>query len=61
LAQATSRFWRSREHQNVPGTGLGLAIVKQIVDRVDGKILLSAPEGGGLLVRVELPAVPQPI
>jgi signal transduction histidine kinase len=58
LAQATGRFWRSREHQNVPGTGLGLAIVKQIVDRVDGKIILSNPEGGGLLVRVELHAVP---
>jgi signal transduction histidine kinase len=58
LAKATDRFWRSPEHQNVPGTGLGLAIVKQIVDRVDGKIVLSSPEGGGLLVRIELPAVP---
>src|SRR5882757_2379776 len=53
LAKATDRFWRSPEHQNVPGTGLGLAIVKQIVDRVDGKVLLSTPkEGGGLLVRI---------
>jgi len=58
LAKATDRFWRSPEHQNVPGTGLGLAIVKQVVDRVDGKIVLSSPEGGGLLVRIELPAVP---
>ncbi len=57
LTKATDRFWRSPEHQNVPGTGLGLAIVQQIVDRVDGKVLLSTPkEGGGLLVRIELPA-----
>jgi signal transduction histidine kinase len=58
LSKATDRFWRSPEHQNVQGTGLGLAIVRQIVDRVDGRVLLSTPEGGGLLVRVELPAVP---
>ncbi|HEY3611502.1 MAG TPA: HAMP domain-containing sensor histidine kinase [Pseudonocardiaceae bacterium] len=60
LAKATDRFWRSREHQNVPGTGLGLAIVKQYVDRVDGKVMLTTPEdgGGGLHVRIELPAVP---
>lgn len=58
LAMATGRFWRSREHQNVPGTGLGLAIVRQIVEKVDGKLQLSTPEDGGLLVRIELPAVP---
>src|SRR6266702_1348727 len=58
LGMATGRFWRSREHQNVPGTGLGLAIVRQIVERANGKLLLSTPKdgGGGLLVRIELPA-----
>jgi signal transduction histidine kinase len=58
LARATDRFWRSREHQNVHGTGLGLAIVRRIVERVSGKVAVSLPEGGGLLVRIELPAMP---
>ncbi len=58
LARATDRFWRSQEHQNVDGTGLGLAIVRRIVERVSGTVEVSTPEGGGLLVRIELPAVP---
>jgi signal transduction histidine kinase len=57
LSRATDRFWRSREHQNVHGTGLGLAIVSRIVERVDGKVQVSTPDGGGLMVRIELPAV----
>ncbi|HVV21232.1 MAG TPA: HAMP domain-containing sensor histidine kinase [Pseudonocardiaceae bacterium] len=56
LPRATDRFWRSREHQNVHGTGLGLAIVRRIVERASGAVEVSAPAGGGLLVRVELPA-----
>jgi signal transduction histidine kinase len=56
LARATDRFWRSREHQNVHGTGLGLAIVRRIVERVSGNVVVSTPEGGGLLVRIEVPA-----
>jgi signal transduction histidine kinase len=58
LARATDRFWRSVEQQNVDGTGLGLAIVARIVERVSGTVEVSTPEGGGLLVRIELPAVP---
>jgi signal transduction histidine kinase len=57
LPRATDRFWRSREHQNVHGTGLGLAIVARIVERVSGTVDVSTPEGGGLLVRIGLPAV----
>jgi signal transduction histidine kinase len=57
LPRATDRFWRSREHQNVHGTGLGLAIVARIVQRVSGTVDVSTPEGGGLLVRIGLPAV----
>lgn len=57
LPRATDRFWRSREHQNVHGTGLGLAIVRRIVERVAGTVDVSTPEGGGLLVRIGLPAV----
>ncbi len=56
LSRATDRFWRSREHQNVHGTGLGLAIVRRIVERVSGSVEVSTPEGGGLLVRIVVPA-----
>jgi signal transduction histidine kinase len=56
LSRATDRFWRSREHQNVHGTGLGLAIVRRIVERASGTVDVSTPDGGGLLVRIGLPA-----
>jgi signal transduction histidine kinase len=52
-----SRFFRGREHQNVPGTGLGLAIVVARLDDVGGALGVTAPEGGGLQVEVRLPAV----
>lgn len=57
LPRATDRFWRSREHQNVHGTGLGLAIVLRIVERVSGSVDVSTPDGGGLMVKVWLPAI----
>ena len=38
--------------------GLVIAkIVRRIVERVSGTVEVSTPEGGGLLVRIELPAV----
>jgi signal transduction histidine kinase len=58
LPRATDRFWRAAAHQNVDGTGLGLAIVARIVAQASGTVEMSTPEGGGLLVRIELPAVP---
>jgi len=61
LSRATDRFWRSREHQNVHGTGLGLAIVQRIVERVAGRVEVSTPDGGGLLVRVDLPAAAETV
>lgn len=51
-----SRFFRGREHQNVPGTGLGLAIVRARLDDLGGTLVVTAPEGGGLAVSVLLPA-----
>jgi signal transduction histidine kinase len=55
LERAADRFWRSPAHQNVSGSGLGLAIVRRVVDRADGSLSLSLPDGGGLAVTVKLP------
>ncbi|WP_227818295.1 sensor histidine kinase [Nitrogeniibacter aestuarii] len=42
----------------VPGSGLGLAIVREIVRAHGGQVMLdTSSAGGGLLVRVSLPAV----
>ena len=54
-AKVGARFFRGREHQNVPGTGLGLAIVVARVDDVGGSLAVTAPDGGGLQVEVRLP------
>lgn len=55
-AKVGSRFFRGRQHQNVPGTGLGLAIVRARLDDVSGSLEISSPPGGGLEVSVLLPA-----
>ncbi|QUQ72127.1 sensor histidine kinase [Kutzneria sp. CA-103260] len=57
LERATDRFWRSAAHQNVRGSGLGLAIVRLVVERVGGTVELDLPEGGGLRVAFDLPAI----
>jgi two-component system, OmpR family, sensor kinase len=49
------RFYR-RAGSDTPGSGLGLAIVKRVAERHGGEITLSDAAGGGLQVRVELPA-----
>ena len=56
LEQATGRFWRSPQDQNVPGSGLGLAIASDLLDALGGSLTLSSPEGGGLEVTLRLPA-----
>ncbi|MFD7075608.1 ATP-binding protein [Nocardioides sp. NPDC059952] len=57
VAKVGARFFRGRQHQNVPGTGLGLAIVRARVDDLGGSMVVSTPSDGGLEVAVVLPAV----
>ena len=52
VAKVGDRFFRGREHQNVPGTGLGLAIVRARVADVGGRLVVERAPGGGLLVSV---------
>lgn len=57
VAKVGARFFRGRQHQNVPGTGLGLAIVRARVDDLGGSMVVSTPSDGGLEVTVTLSAV----
>jgi two-component system sensor histidine kinase VanS len=45
-----------RVHTDQPGVGLGLAIVRTITGKHHGTLTLTPRPGGGLQVRVELPA-----
>ncbi len=45
-----------RVHTDQPGVGLGLAIVRTITRAHHGTLTLTPRPGGGLRVRVELPA-----
>jgi signal transduction histidine kinase len=56
VAKVGARFFRGRQHQNVPGTGLGLAIVRAGLDDLGGTLAVSSPDGGGLEVALLLPA-----
>lgn len=54
-AAATSRFWRSPQHQAIRGTGLGMAIVERLAKANGGRLVLEENPGGGLLARLEFP------
>ena len=58
VATLSEPFQRGDErmHTDHAGVGLGLAIVKSIVNAHDGVLTLEARGGGGLSVRVRLPA-----
>jgi signal transduction histidine kinase len=50
-------FERGRRlDQSVPGSGLGLAIVRDLAEIYGGRVALEDAPGGGLRVRLELPA-----
>lgn len=49
-------FQRLPRDEESPGTGLGLAVVKSVVVAHDGRVKVLDREGGGSIVRVELPA-----
>ena len=49
-------FERLARDEGAPGSGLGLAIVRNVVSAHDGRVLILDRDGGGTIVRVELPA-----
>lgn len=51
------RFFRGRQHQNVPGTGLGLAIVRARMVDIGGSMDARLADGGGLQVDARFPSV----
>jgi two-component system sensor histidine kinase VanS len=60
VATLTEPFQRGtrRIRSDQAGVGLGLAIVQSIVRAHDGSLAIAARPGGGLSVRVQLPAAP---
>jgi signal transduction histidine kinase len=51
-----SPFVRLERDEELPGTGLGLTIVRSAAERFGGRATISAREGGGAVVRVEIPS-----
>lgn len=49
-------FERLGRDANMPGTGLGLAIVRNVVTAHNGRVEIRDRDGGGTVVRIELPA-----
>jgi signal transduction histidine kinase len=49
-------FERLPRDEKKPGSGLGLVVVKSVVIAHDGRVEIVDREGGGTIVRVELPA-----
>jgi len=60
LPYVFDRFYRAPSARGLPGSGLGLAIVRQIVQAHGGTVTASRAPGGGTLLRVTLPTIPEP-
>ncbi|WDZ87825.1 sensor histidine kinase [Micromonospora cathayae] len=56
LEQATERFWRAPDAQNVEGAGLGLTIVAVLVDASGGRLSMRQAQPRGLVAEVWFPA-----
>jgi signal transduction histidine kinase len=54
LGQATDRFWRGADGDDVPGTGLGLAIATDLMRSIGGDLLVTSAEDGGLQVTLRM-------
>jgi two-component system, OmpR family, sensor histidine kinase MprB len=59
LDKVFDRFWRADEARGKPGSGLGLAIVQRIAEEHGGSAQAANANGGGAMVSLELPEVPQ--
>ena len=55
LERVFDKFYRVQRPESVSGTGLGLAISRGIVEAHHGTIRAFCREGGGTIVRVDLP------
>ncbi|MFI7022127.1 sensor histidine kinase [Micromonospora sp. NPDC049900] len=60
LGQATERFWRAPEVQNVDGAGLGLTIAAVLVDASDGRLTMHPNAPRGLVAALWFPAPSEP-
>jgi len=57
IERVFDRFYRADPSGPVTGSGLGMALVKEIIDIHHGVVSVTPRPGGGLRVRVSLPAV----
>jgi two-component system, OmpR family, sensor histidine kinase MprB len=55
LPHVFDRFYRSAAARGTPGSGLGLAIVRQVAESHGGRVTAENAEGGGAIVRFEVP------
>ncbi len=59
LPRVFDRFYRAETARALPGSGLGLAIVQQAIAAHGGTVTAASPPGGGTMIRIELPIVPE--
>jgi len=57
LDRVVEPFARLERDADRPGTGLGLSIARNVIDAHGGRLIIAARDGGGTVVRIELPRV----